>query len=199
MSTVGAEAVKYFGFTGGNGSGWLDGSSECICNCGGAGVAAVVPPVPVCAPAIAVTLRTDAKPANIQFVIFKESFLRRRSPRTALLLHLNFDRNGKPPSHSKRLSRHLQHRCRLLALVLTPLHQLYDRTAPAQRQPLAPPQSARQSNNAPHTPQGSGPAPHTAAASPYPAAPDATPPKAASPSSPSESPRAPGSHTGSSA
>jgi hypothetical protein len=84
VSTVGDDAVKYFGFTGGNGSGLLDGSSEFNCSGGAvgaaldAGAAGVAAPAPVCAPATVATLRADANPANIKYEIFKEPFLRRR-------------------------------------------------------------------------------------------------------------------------
>src|SRR6202453_1608688 len=76
VSTVGEVAVKNFGFTAGNGSALVVGSS--FRNCSGAagfgaaagaeGAAAPVPVGdPVCAPAIAVTLRVAAKPANVKY------------------------------------------------------------------------------------------------------------------------------------
>src|SRR6185312_10805341 len=141
VSTVGVAAVKYLGFTGGNGSGLLIcprsfnfSGAGVVAFCAGAGAAALgavapvcapaVPVVPVCAPAATATLRTDANPANMSFEIFKESFLRRRSTRTASLLHLNLDRNGEPAPRPKRFFCHLQHRRCLLSLVLAALHQL---------------------------------------------------------------------------
>src|SRR6202042_2665020 len=137
VSTVGESAVKYFGFAAGKGSALVVCPRFCNCSgaagfcgpaagtgCCAAGGACGAVEVPVCAPATAVTLRTAVNPANTQSEIFKETILRRRFSRAALLLHLNLDRNGKSPTHSERLSRYLQHRSRLLPLVLTPLHQL---------------------------------------------------------------------------
>src|SRR5665213_3589504 len=125
VSTVGEAAVKYFGFATGKGSALGVCPKSFKCNAGaGAGAFGAVPVVPVWAPATTATLRTDANPANIHFEIFKELFLRRRSARAALLLHLNLDRNGKPAPGSKRFFGHLQHRSRLLPLVFAPFNQL---------------------------------------------------------------------------
>src|SRR6185437_16889797 len=128
VSTEGEGAVKYFGFAAGNGSGLLvcPRSFRCSAGAGGAVVFGAVPVVPVCAPAMTETLRTDANPANIHFEIFKESFLRHRSARAALLLHLNLDRYGKPSPGSERFFCYFQHRSRLLALIFTALNQSQD-------------------------------------------------------------------------
>src|ERR1700728_1765334 len=128
VSTVGEDAVKYFGFAAGNGSALGVWPISCNCNgpvgfcaaAGGAGAA----PVPVRAPANPVTPRPVANTANIQFEIFKESILRCRQLRAAPLLHLNLDRNGNPAPHSERLFRHFQHWRRLLPLILAPLYKL---------------------------------------------------------------------------
>jgi len=85
VSTVGELAVKNFGSTGGNGSALVSCPRLCnfsgaagFCASAAAGVVAAVPaPVwdTVCAPAIAVTLRAVANPANIKYELFKEPFL----------------------------------------------------------------------------------------------------------------------------
>src|ERR1700730_4166375 len=199
VSTVGEAAVKYFGFAGGNGSAL--GVCPISCNCSGAagfcagaaGAGAAGAPVPVCvpgcdpvcAPITAVTLRAAANPANIQYEIFKESILRRRCPRAALL----FTPEPITPEHAPQWEIVCPFQTTFSSpSTPEPPAAAYTRsappavrqTSPAQRQHPVPPQSAPPSNTAPHKPPGSDPAPHTAATNPHSSAQAATPPKEAS-------------------